>query len=95
MLVHQVSSKVEGPIFAFEREIARMRELQAQTNDILIKRTALTEETINEHISNGTDWWINANDAFGKYKIVDEIEENLAFRGAPHDATAVTALTAA
>jgi ATP-dependent protease ClpP protease subunit len=95
VLVHQVSSKVDGPIFAVERELARMRELQAQTNDILIKRTALTEATINEHIANGTDWWINADDAWSKYKIVDEVEENKPFISAPFDAATVTTASGA
>lgn len=83
LLIHEVTSSVQGGRSAIKRELARVEQLQNQTNDILTSRTksvknGLTVEMIQEKIDSGDDWWLDAQTAL-TLGLIDEIEEQPAF----------------
>ena len=86
MLIHQVSSKCDGNITAFERELKRMKHLQKKTIGILCERSAatqgvktkLTPRIVAKQLSGGADWWLTAQEAYD-YGLVDRIEDQPAY----------------
>lgn len=78
ILVHEVSSKAEGPLSVMKREIKRCEELQTQTFGILCGRSKMTRERIDKETAEGKDWWIPALEA-RELGLVDQIEEPAAF----------------
>ena len=89
MLIHQVSSKCDGNITAFERELKRMKHLQRKTVRILCERSAvtpnvktvLTPEIVARKLRHGEDWWLDAETAHA-YGLVDRIEDQPAYKQA-------------
>jgi ATP-dependent Clp endopeptidase proteolytic subunit ClpP len=73
ILIHQISTKSEGKLFEIQNDMKLSTQLQDQFLERLAKRSKLSLATIHEHIDQGLDWWINAQDAL-KYGLVDSIE---------------------
>jgi len=81
ILIHEVSSKVEGTLTAIRNELNRVEQLQNQSFELLMSRTKkLTRETIVGKISGGGEWWISAKEAL-ELGLVDLIEEAPASNG--------------
>src|SRR5579885_2412567 len=76
ILIHQVSSRADGYLDAMLAEIARCKQLRAQTDHLLTFRTKgkLTVETIRRRTKGGREWWIDAKTAKA-HGLVDEVEE--------------------
>lgn len=73
LLIHEVSSRMEGSLSALRREVKRVEQLQNQTIAMLCKRSKLTRERILSEIEGGNDWWIDAALAL-ELGLVDEID---------------------
>lgn len=73
-LIHEVSSRAEGPLSVMRRELKRCEELQNQTFGILMKRSKLTRERLDSETAEGRDWWLSAAVAL-ELGLVDLIEE--------------------
>ncbi len=89
LLIHQVSSKCDGNITAFERELKRMKHLQKKTIGILCDRSQktlgvvipLTPKIVASKLKGGEDWWLTAQEAHD-YGLVDRIEDTTPFKQA-------------
>lgn len=73
ILIHQISTKAEGKLADIQTDLKFTTQLQDQFLERLARRSKLSLATIHEHIDQGLDWWINAQDAL-KYGLVDSIE---------------------
>ena len=88
-LIHEVSSKCDGNLTAFRRELERMEHLQRKTIGILCDRSQktpgvvipLTPEIVESKLNGGRDWWLTAKEAH-EYGLVDRIEDTTPFREA-------------
>ncbi len=78
ILVHEVSSRAEGPVSLLRRELQRCEELQNQTFGILLSRSKLTRGRIDAETAEGRDWWIPAQLA-KELGLVDVVEEMVPF----------------
>lgn len=83
LLIHEVTSTMNGSFSrsAIKAELDRVDELQAQTNELLCRRSKLTPEKILANIAGGKDWWLNARTSLNE-GLVDEIEEAPPFKAA-------------
>lgn len=73
ILLHEVSSAVDGTLSQIREELHRCEELQRQTNGIIARRSKLTVDDISKLIDGGRDKWVNAKQAL-EWGLVDEIE---------------------
>lgn len=73
ILIHQISTQSSGKLAAIQTDLKFTTQLQDQFLERLARRSKLSLATIHEHIDQGLDWWINAQDAL-KYGLVDSIE---------------------
>jgi ATP-dependent Clp protease, protease subunit len=78
ILLHEVSSAVDGTLSQIRRELERCEALQKQTNGIITRRSKLSEAELLKHIDGGYDKWVNAEQAL-EWGLVDEIEEETPF----------------
>jgi ATP-dependent protease ClpP protease subunit len=76
MLIHQVSSEVEGKVYELKMGTGLADSLWADCIATLIQnpKCKLTEKTIREHCDRGDDWWLTAKEVLN-YGLADEIEK--------------------
>jgi ATP-dependent protease ClpP protease subunit len=73
VLIHQISSQASGKYAAIMADMKFTGQLQDQFLMRLSNRSNLSLATIHDHIDNGQDWWISADDAL-KYGLVDSVQ---------------------
>jgi|AGTN01.3.fsa_nt_gi Protease subunit of ATP-dependent Clp proteases len=78
ILLHEVSSAVDGTLSEIRAELERCEELQHQTNAIITRRSKLTEAELMKLIDGGRNKWVNATKAL-EWGLVDEIEAETPF----------------
>lgn len=78
ILLHEVSSAVDGTLSEIRAELERCEQLQHQTNEIITRRSKLTEPELMKLIDGGRNKWVNARQAL-EWGLVDEIETETPF----------------
>jgi ATP-dependent Clp endopeptidase proteolytic subunit ClpP len=78
VLIHQISGGTEGKYAAMMADLKFTGQLQDQFLVRLSNRSKLSLATIHDHIDNGQDWWISADDAL-KYGLVDSVQATPVF----------------
>jgi len=73
VLIHQISSSASGKYAAIMADMKFTSQLQDQFLSRLSSRSKLSLATIHDHIDQGFDWWISADDAL-KYGLVDSVQ---------------------
>jgi len=78
ILIHEVSTSASGKLATIETDLKFSHQLQDQFLLRLSQRSKLSLVAIHDHIDQGQDWWISAQDALA-YGLVDSIEPVPAF----------------
>lgn len=78
LMIHEVSSRVDGPSSAIRRELERVMQLEEQTFGMLCKRSKLTMAVIRSETRDGREWFIPANEAM-ELGLIDRIENDPEF----------------
>jgi ATP-dependent Clp endopeptidase proteolytic subunit ClpP len=73
VLIHQISSSEKGKLGEMQQGLQFTVQLQDQFLQLLANRSHLTLQEIHNHIDNGQDWWVPADEAL-KLGLVDQVE---------------------
>lgn len=72
LLYHQVSSKANGKFKDLVEEVEHVKDLQSVFEGIVLDKTNITQQKLNEIKDKKIDWFIKPKEAL-KLKVIDEI----------------------
>lgn len=75
VMYHSVRGWASGDIKEIEEDLELKKKLQNKYDDIITRKTNITQETLADKVENKIDWFIFAED-FEKLKIADDIIKN-------------------
>lgn len=78
ILIHEITSSLNGSLTEMRREVKRCEDLQNQTFGLIAGRSNLTVAQLDKRTSEGGDWWLNAQESLDA-GLVDVIEFPLPF----------------